>query len=262
MKLNMIALLFFVIGSTASANDVIFDKGHFDQDAKLAFTSFEEPKIIIGENSGKYNDKLGQDAHDLVNNDGQAPVDTIGLVTKELGFDARFKPYADPMGAPGLTDGDFVGVSSFSLNLTDVNDVSVGGFSHGVQGYQMSDPDGTMIIESTEVDLTGRTNNSITVDFFLDDRSHFDNPPDAGDWEVSDSFIIKVLDVTNNTEIEVVNLKGGVGGIDSQNPSIEYKWNSAVKVLPDNIKIKVVIEFTADSSREVVYIDNIEIRGL
>ena len=63
----------------------------------------------------------------------------------------------------------------------------------------------------------------------------------------------------NSVDIDVVNLTGGSGGIDSM--GIEYSWQSAVKMLPDDILIQVVIEFAANSSREVIYFDNIEIRG-
>jgi hypothetical protein len=242
----------------AGVVDDIFSS-NFQFDSKIAFTSFEEPDVI---ESGKYFDVTPCTAHDLENHAGQPFVDTIGLLTTELGVDASFIP---PDGCGGKfddgVDNDFVGITSFDLNLTDINDVPVGGFSDGVRGYQISDPDGTFVLESEAIDLTGRANNSISIDYFLDDRSHFENPPAAGGWETNDGFRIYVRDMTNSTDIDVVNLLGGFNPENIDQLGIEYSWQSAVLMLPDNIVIKVVIEFTANSSREVVYIDNLEIRG-
>ncbi|MFK8012722.1 MAG: hypothetical protein AB8B80_11810 [Marinicellaceae bacterium] len=244
--------------SWAGIEDDIFSS-NFQFDSKIAFTSFEEP-IDIPFN-GRYFDEQPCTAHDLVNNPDQPFVDTtnIGLTT-EFGFSASFIP---PTNCGGEFDdgvnNDFLGITSFALNLTDIDDMDQGGFSDGVRGYQISDPDGTYVMISEEIDLRGRVNNSVSIDYFLDDRNHFETPPDAGDWEPDDSFKIYVIDVTNAVDIDVVDLTGGVGGIDTM--GIEYSWQSGVVMLPDNVVVRIVIEFTANSGREVVYIDNVEVRG-
>jgi len=248
----------FCTTTWAGVDDEIFSS-NFQFDSKIAFSSFEEPAEIPF--NGRYFDSFPCDAHDLINNPEQPFVDTIGIgLTTELGFDASFTPPANCGGE--FDDGvnnDFLGITSFANNLIDENLVAVGGFSDGFRGYQISDPDGTYTMVSEEIDLRRRVNNSISIDYFLDDRNHFDDPPSAGDWEPDDSFVIYIMDVTNAVDIPLVNLTGGIGGIDSM--GIEYNWQSAVAMLPDDIIIRIVIEFTANSGREVVYLDNVEVRG-
>ena len=78
--------------------------------AIIAFTSFEDPAAI----GGTYTDTGSASVdHDLVNNPGQPLVD-FTATGNELGFNAV---YLNTRSGPGLTDGDFVGVTSFD-NLT------------------------------------------------------------------------------------------------------------------------------------------------
>lgn len=244
----------------AGVVDEIFSS-NFQFDSQIAFTSFEEPEVSFTTKYFESSDPCT--AHDLVNfidENNPTIVDTVGLATTELGFDASFVPENGCGGNDDALDNDWLGLTSYVGNLTDINDVPVGGFSHGLQGYQISDPDGVVIVESEEVDLTGRVNNSITLDYFIDDRSHFDDPPSAGSWESDDFLHIYVKDLTNAVDLDVVNITGGIGGAMDE-AGAEYNWKSVVLMLPDNIRIKVVIEFGADSGREVAYFDNIEVRG-
>src|SRR5690606_8051694 len=80
--------------------------------AQVAGTSFEDPEAI----SGKYFD-LGNPstAHPLVNNPGE-PILNYVSTGNELGFSAFYVPYDTP--DVGLTDGDFVGVTSFTPSAT------------------------------------------------------------------------------------------------------------------------------------------------
>ena len=59
------------------------------------------------------------------------------------GSDAGFDAYYVSTGSVGLTDGDYVGVTSYST--------TVGSFTEGTQGYQMSDTDGIMIMNTSTV---------------------------------------------------------------------------------------------------------------
>lgn len=243
-------------------DDIIFDAGHFEVDAQMAFSSFEEPTGFISDQFTSTGDSCTD--HDLVNNVDQSPVNTTPFVTTELGFTGRFIA-PDPCNPGGFDDGlsnDWTGVTDFDLNLTDVNDVPVGGFSHGDQGYQITDVDGTLRLTSEIVDLTGRTNITVSVDYFLDDRSHFDDPPDPGDWEGDDSLKIYALNVDTMAQYSIVDLEGTNGVQADPMEDQSYQWNSAVMAIPDNVRIQIVIEGTNDSGREVFYIDNVEVRGL
>ena len=93
--------------------------------AELLYSqSFEDPSYL----GAKYYDTGDATTfHWLTNNEGQAAVNGVG-------FNAWYAPY-DPASG-GLTDGDYVGVTDYAGN--------VGAFYDGVQGYQMSDTDGTM----------------------------------------------------------------------------------------------------------------------
>lgn len=279
-KLVILTLLVSTLGLTKGAlenkgiNDIIFDKGHFEEDVRLAYTSFEEPVVVyfgFNDPGNLYTDTYtsGGDAcasHDLVNESdlSVAAVDTVSLVTTELGVDASFVPPAGCDPNPGSFDdglsNDRAGITNFDLNIIDGALNPVGGFTDGVQGYQIADPDGTMIVTTDIIDLTGRTNNSFSVDFFLDDRNHFETPPDAGDWEADDSLRIYAKNVDTNAEYEATSLVGGIGGIDSL--GIEYTWQTSSLTIPDNVRVRIIIEFTANSGREKVYIDNLEVRGL
>ena len=59
----------------------------------------------------------------------------------------------------GLTDGDFVGVSSFTG--------TVGSYADGSQGYQMGDVDGIMVVEFNPVSLTGFASYAFDMDYFI-----------------------------------------------------------------------------------------------
>ena len=60
----------------------------------------------------------------------------------EMGFDARYVPYDIP--SNGLTDGDFVGVTEFTGDVTAYTD--------GTQGYGIGDADGNYILEFDQLD--------------------------------------------------------------------------------------------------------------
>ena len=59
----------------------------------------------------------------------------------------------------GLTDGDYVGVTSYST--------TVGSFTEGTQGYQMSDTDGIMMMNTSTVSAV----DSVSLDLFVQSTS-------------------------------------------------------------------------------------------
>ena len=71
---------------------------------EVAMTSFEEVTIEAGVNDGQYVDTGdAAAAHDLINNDGQTPVNAAGTGPFPLGYSASYVPYVllvmdSPMG--------------------------------------------------------------------------------------------------------------------------------------------------------------------
>ena len=83
---------------------------------EVAITSFEEVTIETGVNDGQYIDTGDPTvAHDLINNDGQTPVNAAGTGPFPLGYSASYVPYDTP--GDGLTDGDFVGITNSSSSF-------------------------------------------------------------------------------------------------------------------------------------------------
>lgn len=223
--------------------------------AQVAGTSFEEPEAI----SGKYFD-LGDPntAHPLVNNPGE-PILNYVSTGNELGFSAFYVPYDTP--DVGLTDGDFVGVTSFTPSATVL-------YTDGSQGYQMNDLDGNMIVEFDQVDLTGVVNPSVSVDFLL---SINDNPLNGnyeGDGTInessSDRLRIYVKDMTNNTEIDLFNSTGT--DLDEFVPmsggEYQLQWQTANATLLPNTVVKLVLEGRTNASAENFWFDNIVFDGV
>ena len=191
----------------------------------IAETSFEEPGT-----GGRYTD-TGDPLvdHDLVNNPGEAPVDFTST-GGEIGFDSR---YVNTRDSEGLTDGDFVGVTDFTG--------TVGSFTDGSQGFQISDPDGKMVTEFDPVDLTGTTAPYVALDVFIQDAS----------YESTDQLRIFATDGTQ--EIDLINLTDA---------ELEDRgtWEFIQADLAPLVgsSVTLVFEFDANASSEAVYIDNVQ----
>ena len=229
-------------------------KSSFELAPVIVSTSFEEPVIanmpLVG--FGKYFDTGDASvAHDLVNNGNtQLPVDVAG-VGNVLGVDARYVPYNTP--STGLTDGDFCGVSDF----VDTNDPDViDNYTDGVQGYQMSDTDGIMVLEFDVVDLTLKTNNSVSIDYFIRGFEIWEFDGDINS-SATDSFKIYVKDLTNMSEITFIDTTG----FDVDNLGITGQWTTGMLNLPDNIMMQLVVELRSNGSTEAVFLDNVVVRG-
>lgn len=207
---------------------------------QVAYTSFEEPTV-----GTQYFDTGDANvAHDLINNAGQSPVDFTTAGT-EIGFDARYVPYITP--DVGLTDGDFVGATNFTGDVTAYTD--------GLQGYQLSDIDGNMIVEFDAVDFNGYTSNTVTLDYFLVSTGY------EGDGTVNESGFdrirIYVKDLTNTTEIDLLNTEGS----DIDDLNIEGSWNTLSVSVPNNANVQLVVEVRTNAASETLYIDNVQFEG-
>ncbi|GHC62629.1 choice-of-anchor I family protein [Ulvibacter litoralis] len=219
---------------------LLFSAAAFSQVETVASTSFEEPAP-----GGQYVDTGDAAiAHDLLNNATESPVDFTST-GGEIGFDASYVPYTTP--DVGLTDGDFVGVSDFTGDVT--------AYSDGLQGYQLSDVDGNMIVEFDVVDFTNYTNTTVSVDYFINTTGY------EGDGTVnesnSDRFRIYVRDITNGIEIDILNTEGS----DINDLSIEGAWITGNVIVPGGIMAQLVVEARTNSSSETMYLDNILFEG-
>ncbi len=224
--------------------------------AQLAGTSFEEPGVF----SIQYVDTGDANvAHDLVNNTDEPFVD-FAASGAEMGYDARYEPYDTP--EVGLTDGDFVGVTDF----TPSGDVT---YTDGTQGYQISDVDGNFILEFDTVDLTGAAAPGVTMDIALAINGDGSNGNYEGDGTVnelgSDRLRIYVKDLTNSTEIDLINSTGSdlddLVPTDGGTGNYIVAWQNLSASLTPDTNVQLVVEFRCNAGGESVFLDNIVFTG-
>ncbi|MEM8554802.1 MAG: ExeM/NucH family extracellular endonuclease [Pseudomonadota bacterium] len=178
--------------------------------------------------------------HDLINNAGEAPVDSevSGIdLNGQLAFDAS---YVNTRNSSGLTDGDFVGVTSFTGR--------VGSYTSGTQGYQMSDTDGLMVTAFETVDLSGALSAvMVTLDLFVQSTG----------WESDDAIKIGV-DTDGDGEIDVTLLD--TTGQDIDDLDLENTWTTLEVTLPGSAdEATLLVSLDSNSSDEAIYIDSIGI---
>ncbi len=206
--------------------------------AQFAGTSFEEPGLF----GVQYVDTGDPSvAHDLVNNTDEPFVD-FAATGSEIGYDASYAPYDTP--DVGLTDGDFVGVTDFQPTADDP-------YTDGTQGYQISDVDGNYTLEFDAVDLTGTTAATVSIDYFLAETGY------EGDGTLnesgSDRLRIYVRDLTNSTEIDILDTTGS----DINDLSIEGTWITGTAVVLPNTEVQLVIEARTNAGAEAFFFDNV-----
>lgn len=206
MRAQMIIVAGAILGfGTLAMGDVLYS------------TSFENPDAL----GGKYYDTGDPNvAHDLVNNDGEAWVDVDDM-------NAAYIPFDSP--GVGLTDGDYVGVTSYTGGT--------GGFYDGVQAYQMSDTDGIMTLTSDVFD----TADFVTMALFIADTGYEDQ-----DW----------ITVTMGG-VELYS----IGGTDDGGLAMEEASGVWFLVSGAVSGGALEISFASNSGSEALYIDAISIEG-
>lgn len=209
--------------------------------AQVASTSFEDGTL-----GDQYVDTGDASvAHDLVNNAGEAEVD-LAATANEIGVDASYAPYDTP--DVGLTDGDFVGVTDFTPTGSDP-------YTDGVQGYQISDTDGNFTLTFDQVDITNTTATTLSIDYFIAETGY------EGDGTVnesnSDRMRIFVRDITNGTEIDILNTEGS----DINDLAIEGAWITGTAALVPNSTVELVVEVRTNAGTEALFLDNMFIDG-
>jgi len=210
--------------------------------AQFEITSFEEPEAI----GGQYTD-LGDPAiaHDLINNDGE-PIINYTSIGGELGFSASYVPYDTP--GVGLTDGDFVGVTTFAPTGNDP-------FPDGEKGYEISDVDGNFILEFDEVEFLEWPGHVYLNYFIADEGFEGDGTENESG---SDRIRIYVKDLTNNTEIDILNSTGS----DINDLGLQGTWQDGEMDLDSNAIYQLVIEVRCNSANEAFFFDNIHFEGI
>ncbi|MBL4591999.1 MAG: hypothetical protein JKY96_08575 [Phycisphaerales bacterium] len=212
--------LFAVAGLAAAANAGVA--------SVIASTSFENGFV-----GNQYQDTGDSSVdHDLFNNAGESAVDFTAS-GGEMGVDAY---YRNTRGSNGLTDGDFVGFTNFTG--------TVGAFTDGIQGYQMSDADGTMGINFDTVNFAGTW--GVTMDFYITETG----------WESDDS--IRVWITGDAGTIDILNTIGS----DIDDLLIEDSWLALSLDLSAYTNATLHVELESNSGSEAIYIDNVVFSGI
>ncbi len=172
---------------------------------------------------------------DIANNPGQATVDAANLSGALLGFDATWQ---NTRSSTGLSDGDFVGVTTFTGE--------VGSFTDGVQGYRISDPDGKYILTFDTVDVSDYKNVSVSLDYFLSDTT----------WESNDVVTINV--VTDAGSFTILDSTG----LDIDDLNIEGTFVTGTQTIPETATTaQLVVTLDSNTGAENLYVDNILFEG-
>ena len=194
----------------------------------VAYTSFEDPFTI---DNVKYTD-TGSDSVSryLWNNANEPHVAHNQTTGAEMGFTL----YYTSTGGVGLTDGDYFG----TVNYTG----TVGNFTDGTQGYQMSDVDGitTLALDDVSADL-------LSFDFFLQDTGYETSNPE-------DYLVIRFIGA--NSDIEIINTTGF--DIDTDNSTWLGTWTTMTVAIGSAGTGNLEVEFSSNSATEAIYLDNIQ----
>jgi len=211
-----------------------------DSDPTASFTIVLEDLVVLGGTSfeegvpgNQYQDTGDASMdHDLINNVDESEVDFTST-GGEIGFDATYIS----TGGSGLTDGDFVGVTDFVG--------AVGTFTDGVQGYQMSDTDGIMLLTFDPVDISlACVSTTVSLDLFVTSTG----------WEDADAIVISV-DV-DGTVTDLLNTTG----MDIDNLGLEGVWTTLTLPVTGNLAT-LSVSLQSNSGAEGIYFDNVIFAG-
>jgi len=194
------------------------------EEGNLQYTSFEEP--LDGEQYVDTGDPLVD--HELLNNEGQSMVawESTGA---EMGFSAYYFNTRDGV---GLTDGDYVGTTSYTG--------TVGEFPDGVQGYELSDCDGLMQVVFDQA--AGNGNWNVSLDIFIQSTG----------WESDDVIVIDVV-VDGGEVLSILDTTGtDINDLDS-----EGAWFNLIKDLTGYSEATLRVALDSNSGYEAIFIDNV-----
>ena len=215
-------------GSAISVKEYITDNDYASLSVPVS-QSFETAAT-----GSQYVDSMGLGSidYDLYSFPGAQAIDYVS--SGDIGFDASY----EHTGSVGLTDGDFVGVTSFTG--------TVGSYADGSQGYQMSDVDGMMAVEFDPVSLTGFASYAFDMAYFVQSTG----------YESSDSLHIYL--VTDAGTLDLVR----VDGDDIDNGVVtKGQWLAISQDLTGYTSAQLYVRFSSNSGSEAVYIDDINFTG-
>lgn len=162
---------------------------------------------------------------------GLASVDSTAASDGLLGYDLT---WVNTRGDVGLSDGDFIGVQSFTG--------TVGAYSDGVQGYELSDSDGLLRLSFDTLDLTAVGELTFSIDYFLQSTG----------YESDD--LVKIYIATDMGEVVLLDSTG----LDIDDMDIEGAWTTLSGTVAAEVNsAQLVVEFDSNAATEALFLDNV-----
>ncbi|MBE9638728.1 ExeM/NucH family extracellular endonuclease [Salipiger mangrovisoli] len=169
---------------------------------------------------------------DVPNIAGLASVDSTEASAGQLGYDLS---WVNTRGDVGLSDADFIGVQSYTG--------TVGSFTDGAQGYELSDSDGLLRMSFDQIDLSDVGAVTVSLDAFLQQTG----------WEADDLVNIYV-----ETDLGIVSLLDTTGS-DIDDLGIEGSWQRLSATLGADVSsARLVVDFDSNSAEEALFIDAVK----
>ena len=196
----------------------------------VSHTSFEDPFT----NGLQYTDTGSQSVSRYLWNNANEPDIAHNQTT---GAEMGFTLYYTSNGGVGLTDGDYFGTANYTG--------TVGNYTDGTQGYQMSDVDGTATLSLEDV-----TADSMTFDVYVQGATP------SNSYEDTDNLIIRF--VGSSSTLELVNVIGASGSSNNGGfaPYMGF-WTTFSENISSLGQGNLEFEFTSNAGRESIYIDNV-----
>ena len=233
MKIATAATAAAVLFAAASASADLIASTSFENEADLGFYDNDLADGTLVSGTGETVVLLNSGAG--VADDGTVNSTASSVTAGDLGFSAS---WVDTRGDVGLSDGDFVGVTTFTGS-------GVGSYPDGVQGYQISDSDGLFRLTFSPVDVSAFTDVEVSFQYFLADTG----------YESDDSFAASVVTDAGTFDIlsfGETDLEANVGS-----------FRTASVMLPDTANLaSLVIEFDSNSGVEALFLDDVQFNGV
>jgi len=153
----------------------------------------------------------------------------MGFYANVYGSDLDYTASYISTGSVGMTDGDYFGVTSYAT--------TVGTFTDGDQGYQMSDTDG--IAQLTFANVADA--DTVSMDIFVQSTG----------WESSDYITVSYVGATSTTTL----LDTNGYDIDTDFGTMEGVWTTISADVSGAGYL--LVEFASNSGSEAIYMDNI-----
>ncbi|WP_420006795.1 ExeM/NucH family extracellular endonuclease [Arenibacterium sp. LLYu02] len=162
---------------------------------------------------------------------GLATVDSTAASAGLLGFDLT---WVNTRGDVGLADADFIGVQSYAG--------TVGAYSDGVQGYELSDADGLLRLSFDAIDLTAVDELTFSIDYFLQ----------SAGYEADD--LVKIYIATDAGEVVLLDSTGS----DIDDLGIEGSWTTLSATVEASVNsAQLIVELDSNATDEALFLDNV-----